>query len=60
MNRTFIFPATQVLQAISSNFQKWAKPGLFYLLSFFSHDKFSTNLTINDGVLRNQTRVAGW
>ena len=40
--------------------KKWAKPGLFCLFSFFSRDKYSTNLTINyksiDGVLGTQTR----
>ena len=28
--------------------KKWAKPGLFCLFSFFLHDKYSTNSTIND------------
>ena len=40
-------------------FFKWAKPGLFLFISFFSHDKYSTNLTINDksidGVLGTRT-----
>ena len=40
--------------------KKWAKPGLFCLFSFFSRDKYSTNLTINyksiDGVLGTRTR----
>ena len=27
-------------------FIKWAKPGLFCLFLFFSHDKYSTNLKI--------------
>ena len=41
-------------------FKKWAKPSLFFcLLSFFSHDKYSTN-TINEksieGVLGTRTR----
>ena len=40
--------------------KKWAKPGLFLFISFFSHDKYSTNLTINDksidGVLGTRTR----
>ena len=31
-----------------TRFFKWAKPGLFLFNSFFSHDKYSTNLTIND------------
>ena len=42
-----------------TNFVKrWAKPGLF-LFWFFSHDKYSTNLTINfksvEGVPGTQT-----
>ena len=41
-------------------FSKWAKPGLFLFISFFSHDKYSTNLTINDksidGMLGTRTR----
>ena len=41
-------------------FKKWAKPGLFLFILFFSHDKYSTNLTINDksidGVLGTRTR----
>ena len=38
-------------------------PASFYLFSFFSHDKYSTNLTIFesvDGVLGIRTRAAGW
>ena len=42
------------------SFFKWAKPGLFCLYLFFSHDKYSKNLTIHfnsvDGVLGTQTR----
>ena len=38
--------------------KKWAKPGLFLFISFFSHDKYSTNLTINDFGL--EPRAAGW
>ena len=41
-------------------FFKWAKPGLFLFISFFSHDKYSTKLTINyksiDGMLGTQTQ----
>ena len=40
--------------------KKWAKPGLFLFISFFSHDKYSRNLTINDksidGVFGTRTR----
>ena len=42
--------------------KKWAKPGLFCLFSFFSREKYSTNLTINyksiHGVLGTRTRVS--
>ena len=41
-------------------FLKWAKLGLYLFISFFSHDKYSSNLTINDksidGVLGTRTR----
>ena len=30
------------------SFNRWAKRGLFLFISFFSHDKYSTNLNIND------------
>ena len=40
--------------------KKWAKPGLFLFILFFSLDKYSTNLIINDksldGVLGTRTR----
>ena len=41
-------------------FKNGPNPASFCLFSFFSHDKFSTNLTINDksvdGVLGTRTR----
>ena len=45
---------------LNSFFKKWANPCLFLFILFFSHDKYSTNLTINDksidGMLGTQTR----
>ena len=42
------------------NFLNWPNPASFCLFSFFSHDKYSTNMIINeesiDGVLGTQTR----
>ena len=53
-------PETRVMKQLYNFFKKWAKPGLFLFISFFSHDKYSTNLTINDksidGVLGTRTR----
>ena len=34
----------------------WAKPSLFLTILYFSRDKYSTNLTKNDGLLGTRTR----
>ena len=47
---------TIVLKAFKSFIKNWVRPCLFCLFSFFSHDKYSKNLTSNsvDGVLGTQ------
>ena len=53
-------PLYQMCHNLCTLLLKWAKPASFCLFSFVSHDKYSTNLTINDKGIVSVLGIQTW